>query len=98
MPMRACVQPPSGTFVYKLDRVKRPRGMAVDGKFLYVADEVSHAIRAYLKHDGSFAGKWSSEGKEQGQLKEPWGTAVDEHHVYVSDANSRLCVFRKTAG
>ena len=49
--------------------------------------------------DGTFVRSWGQEGKNQGELKFPYGIAVDNEAVYISDPSScRIQVFDPDGG
>ncbi len=77
-------------------RFSSPRGLAVVGGVVYVADEGNHRVQALslagrpLYAEGSF-------GTGPGQFVNPFGVAVHGGRVYVvDDNNNRLVVLTRT--
>jgi len=71
-----------------------PSGIAVNDKFVYVADHDLHKIQKFYLN-GTFADQWGSKGTHDGQFKYPYGVAIDsENFVYVVDTgNQRIQKF-----
>ena len=57
-------------------------------------EEKSEEMPLRLRCEGIFDHMWGSEGKAQGQLNEPYGVAVCEEAVFVTDfGNNRVQMF-----
>ena len=69
-----------------------PRGIALVGDILYVADMDNHRVQKWTIH-GAYLGKFGSEGSDNGQLYSPIGVAYDgKDHILVTDRN-RVQIF-----
>ena len=64
-----------------------PRGVAVDGGNIYVADTFNHRIQKFTT-DGTFVAKWGSQGTANGQFYYPYGVAVAGGNIYVVDSDN----------
>ena len=53
-----------------------PTGIALDGTYLYVADESNTRVQKFTTA-GAFATKWGTSGAGDGQFMRPWGIAVN---------------------
>ena len=60
----------------------------------YVADRDNHRIQVFTA-EGKFLRMFGRRGEGRGELKEPWGVAIDSSgRVYVSEVgNHRVSVF-----
>ena len=71
-----------------------PRGIALVGDILYVADSGNHRVQKWTI-TGEYLGKFGSRGSGDGQLSHPKGIAYDgKDHVMIADrGNNRIQVF-----
>ena len=73
-----------------------PTGLAASGESLFVVEHGSHRVSKLRKssssgHRHASAGSW---GSGDGELRHPWGVAVHQKRVYVTDqGNDRISVF-----
>ncbi len=75
---------------------KTPYGIAVDDKYVYVADYYNHRIQIFDKSTKAFVGEFGSYGGGNGQFYNPQGIAVDGRYIYVGDIYGyRVQVFNK---
>lgn len=76
------------------EALKAPTGVAFDsGGRLYVTDRGNCVVRVY-SHDGKLVATWGGKGKGDGQFLEPFGIAIHEDLVFVSDTRQdRVQVF-----
>ena len=90
-------------------RFNRLQGIAVDGRYLYVADAENHALRRVdldgktvttLAGDGSQGRDYSGGGSGRAQqLSTPWAVAVDSKHVYIAMAGThQIWIYDKETG
>ena len=71
----------------------KPRGIAINGDVLYVADEGNHRIQK-LTTGGEFLGTYGEKGTGEGQFTKPSAVGVSpEGKVYVGDSCNRVQVF-----
>ena len=74
-----------------------PRSVAVDSnETVYVSDDYTSKIFIYDK-DGTFQGKWGTEGSGDGELNSPYGLAFDrEDNLFIVDSlNHRIQKFTR---
>ena len=71
-----------------------PRGIALVGDILYVADSGNHRVQKWTI-TGEYLGKFGSHGSGDGQLSDPEGIAYDgKDHIMIADrGNKRIQVF-----
>jgi hypothetical protein len=74
-----------------------PRGIAVAGGFVYVADQVLHKVVKY-DTNGVYQTQWGTQGSGNGQFNQPYGLAVGgDGTIWVGDLlNSRVQQFTPT--
>jgi len=81
--------------------LKEPSGVVVDSAAdaVYVADWGNNRIMVF-NTSGSYQGTWGSEGDGDGDLRKPWGIAVDSSgNVYVQDTgNNRIQKLTSSGG
>jgi DNA-binding beta-propeller fold protein YncE len=93
----------AGTFVRKWGSLgsgdgqfQFPRGVAVDGGNVYVADRSNDRVQVFTNEGTHVRNLGNGLGAGEGQLNWPVGVAVDNEHVFVGDVqNNRMQVFRK---
>jgi DNA-binding beta-propeller fold protein YncE len=78
----------------KQHQLNAPRGIALAGDKIYVADTGAHRV-LIMDLSGKTIRTWGAKGDKPGQFKSPAGIAVDEQgRVYVADTgNNRIQVF-----
>jgi sugar lactone lactonase YvrE len=97
---RRCVHVYSngGEFLHSIgqgrDCAKNPIGVCVFGQYVYVANNGSHCVSVFTTK-GEYVTSFGQEGRNEGDLKHPWGVCVDKNgFVYVCDAgNDRVQIF-----
>ncbi len=81
----------------------QPRGIAIDGDLLYVADSANHRIQIFNIGTPTAAtyvatlGESGVSGSDNSHFDFPEGVGVDSKYIYVADSNNdRVQVFDKT--
>ena len=77
-----------------------PRGIAIQGDHIYVADSSNHRIHKLHAVDYTFQSKFGEKGNGDNQLNNPHGICIDlSGSVYVSDYNNhRIAIFDSDGG
>jgi hypothetical protein len=71
---------------------KKPRGLAVAGDLVYVADTENHRIKVH-RLNGTFVRAFGAKGKGDGQFDGPGGLCVADEHLFIADyQNNRIVV------
>ena len=86
----------NGEFEFREKMLFFGGAIAVDARFLYVADSSKNRIQVCNKFDGKSVMSWGTDGFQDGEMCWPDGIAVDDKHVFVSDTlNQRVQVYLK---
>lgn len=71
----------------------QPTGIAVDGRYVFVADSQANTI-SRIDLQGGARESWGGTGRREGQFRMPLGLACREGKVYVADHdNDRVQIF-----